>query len=129
MTHGAPSCSSVKVIFAPHGTCRSRWLCRARKADFGSSPGAMRIETLALATGTMALGPPAVGGAAMPRIEMSGRMRTRSRRRPWPDPTDEPAGATEGFPVEPPALGPDPILRIVQRGGAPPDQPGHRHVA
>ena len=96
MTHGSPSCSSVNVIRAPHGVCRSRCACRARKAVFALSPGANLTDTLALATGTSAFGASDVRGASIPRTDIAGLVHRRSTIRPVPmsdTPSSMPASA------------------------------------
>ena len=81
---GSPAAPGVTVTCAPHGTASSRCLVSAAIASPASWPGAIRIEILAVAVGTIWLMASLTGGASIASTEMEGCIHIRAVRPPEP---------------------------------------------
>ena len=81
---GLPSRYRLTVTSAPHGARLRRCFSTERNARCVSSPGARRMLTLAVATGTSCCAAVAVGGASIPRTAIAGRAQSRSVSGPSP---------------------------------------------
>src|SRR5260370_25551157 len=77
--NGAAKPPGCTLTCAPQGAWASRCAVSAARAAAGSSPGAIRMLTLARAAGTRVLGAVATGGASTPVTAMAGAAHRRLR--------------------------------------------------
>ena len=117
---GSPVSTTVKVSWAPQGTCASQCLRRHSTALAVVSPGAMRRLSLARAIGTRVLLAPSTFGASRPVTVSAGRVQSRSTIEPSPIHSTDRVGAR---------LGAQPLLGVLDVGGRALEEAGDGDVA